>query len=351
MSRSFQGFPWRLAVALFAACYLLADLYAFHGPLHRLLTAGPGQGGGVAAEVDGRPITRQELAEAMRELLWKRNEAWAGLGAEARQQTRRLALENLVNDRVLRACRSQSSLETEVSKAAVRLEAERMQRQFADAAEFPSRLAAQDLTPKTLQARIQDAQLDEAWIAQQIQPRLKEIASQAVHAWYDEFKEALRIPQAHHAAHIFLTRHDKAKPDRAAEIREIQRQLLAKEKTFAQLAKEYSEDDRGKALGGDLGWFTQERMPADFIAAVEKLKVGQFSEPVQTQLGWHLIIVLERHASRLPTFAEVKEEITALLTRERREEAVKSLLAELRSRSPQPVVYHAEVIDQAEPAS
>jgi peptidyl-prolyl cis-trans isomerase C len=235
-------------------------------------------------------------------------------------------------------------------KDAVKRESERMQRQFADAAEFPKRLAAQQLTPKSLEARINDAQLDEAWIEAEIQTRFKVVTPQDLRAWYDEFKETLRIPQAHHAAHIFLTRHDPAKPDRSAEIREIQRQLLAKEKIFAQLAKEHSEDDRSKNLGGDLGWFTQQRMPADFIAAVETLKVGQLSKPVPTQLGWHLIIVLERHASRLPALAEVTPEITALLTSKRRDAALKSLLAELRNRSPQPVVYHAEVIDHAAPA-
>ncbi len=338
MSRSFQPFPWRLAVACVAVCYLLADLYAFKGPLHTMLIQG--QGGGVAAEVDGLPITQQELQAAMREQLWKHNAAWASLSPEDRKQTRWQALENLVNDRLLRASRSKSP-DTGLSKDAVKRESERMQRQFADAAEFPKRLAAQQLTPKSLEARINDAQLDEAWIEAEIQTRFKVVTPQDLRAWYDEFKETLRIPQAHHAAHIFLTRHDPAKPDRSAEIREIQRQLLAKEKTFAQLAKEHSEDDRSKNLGGDLGWFTQQRMPADFIAAVETLKVGQLSKPVQTQLGWHLILVLERQASRLPALVEVTPEITALLTTKRRDAALKSLLTELRNRSPQPVVYHA----------
>ncbi|OYW75941.1 MAG: hypothetical protein B7Z37_11110 [Verrucomicrobia bacterium 12-59-8] len=349
MSRLFQGFPWRLAVAFLAVCYLLADLYAFNGPLHKALTAGRELGGVAAAEVCGIPITRLELEEAMREHLWKRHEAWASLGAEARKKTRWLALENLVNDRLVRACRLMGGVFTVPTRAAARRESERMQRQFADAAEFPRRLAAQQLTPQSLQARIYDAQLDEAWIAEKIQPRLNETPKQDVRAWYDEFKETMRIPQAWHAAHIFLTRHDKTKPDRKAEIHEIQRQLLAKEKTFAQLVKDYSDDARSKSLGGDLGWFTQERMPADFIAAVQKLKIGQFSEPVQTQLGWHLIIVLERHASRVPALVEVKEEITALIASTRREEAVKSLLAELREGSPPSVLYHAEVIDHTEP--
>ncbi|WP_461528148.1 peptidylprolyl isomerase [Prosthecobacter sp.] len=348
MSYSFQAFPWRLAVACMAVCYLLADLYAFKGPLHAMVKQS--QGGGVAAEVDGLPITRQELEAAMREQLWKRNAAWASLGPEARKQTRWQALENRVNDRLLRACRSKSGSDTGLSKDAVKRESERMQRQFADAAEFPNRLAAQNLTPKSLEARINDAQQDEAWMEAELQTRFKAVTPQDLRAWYAEFKETLRIPQAHHAAHIFLTRHDPAKPDRSAEIREIQRQLLAKEKTFAQLAKEHSEDDRSKNLGGDIGWFTQQRMPADFIAAVEMLKVGQLGEPVQTQLGWHLIIVLERHVSRLPTLAEATPEITALLTSKRREAALKTILAELRERSPQSVVYHAEVIDHAAPA-
>lgn len=347
MSRSSQAFPWRLAIAFLALCYLLADLFALKGPLHKMVMQS--QGGGVAAEVDGLPITRQELETAMREHLWKRNAAWASLSSDARQQTRSQALENLVNDRLLRACRSKSRRNVDLSKTSVKRESERMKRQFADADEFPKRLAAQQLSPKSLEARINDAQQDEAWMEAEIQTRFKAVTPQDLRAWYAEFKETLRIPQAHHAAHIFLTRHDPAKPDRSAEIREIQRQLLAKQKTFAQLAKEHSEDDRSKNLGGDLGWFTQQRMPADFIAAVEKLKVGQLSEPVQTQLGWHLLIVLERHASRLPALAEVTPEITALLTTKRREVALKVILTELRDRSPRPVVYHAEVIDRAEP--
>lgn len=347
MSRSSQAFPWRLAIAFLAVCYLLADLFALKGPMHKMVMQS--QGGGVAAEVDGLPITRRELETAMREHLWKRNAAWASLSSEARQQTRSQALEYLVNDRLLRASRSKSGRNKDLSKDAVKRESERMLRQFADAAEFPKRLAAQHLTPKSLEARIIDAQLDEAWMEAELQSRFKAVTPQDLRAWYAEFKETLRIPQAHHAAHIFLTRHDSAKPDRSAEIREIQRQLLAKEKTFAQLVKEHSEDDRSKNLGGDLGWFTQQRMSADFIAAVEKLKVGQLSEPVQTQLGWHLIIVLERHASHLPALAEVTPEITTLLTTKRREVALKTILTELRERSPQPVVYHAEVIDRAEP--
>lgn len=353
-----HGFPWRFALYFVAACYLFTDLYACKGPLHARLMAGrgsssEGEGGGFAAEVYGRPITRLELEEAMRDQLWRRHESWAALGAEARRQTRWLALETLVNDRILRSFRIMNGIHQVPPKTAARHEAEMMRRQFADAAAYPQRLAAQQQTPASLEAAIYDAQLDEQWIAERIAHRLAEVTAQDMRAWYDEFGESLRIPQAHHAAHIFLTRHDKTKPDREAEIHEIHRRLVAKEQTFAALAAAHSDDDRTKPVGGDLGWFTRVRMPADFIAAVEKLPVGQFSEPVLTQLGWHLIIVMDRQESRLPAFDEAREEIAALLTSQRREEAVQSLLAELRERAQRPtkfVFYHPQIIDQAEPA-
>jgi len=297
------------------------------------------------AEVQGLPITRLELEEALRSDLWKSQTVWASLDAGARKQTRRRVLETLVNDRLIKVARSHDTSAT----MNVRRESDMMRRQFADAAEYPQRLAAQRQTQQSLDIAIRDAQLDEQWIARQVTRRLAEVPDKHVRAWYDEFKESLRIPQAHHAAHIFLTRHDQSKPDREPEIREIYRQLMAKEKTFAALAAKHSDDDRSKAVGGDLGWFTRERMPADFIAAVEKLKIGQFSDPLPTKLGWHLIIVMERRASLLPTFEEVNAEIVARLTSQRREEAVHSLTAEIRQTAGKSLIYHSPVIDRAEP--
>lgn len=358
MPSSIHGFSWRFAVYFIAACYLLADLYACKGPLHVRLMAGrgsspQGKGGGHAAEVYGRPVTRLELEEAMREHLWKRNEAWSSLGSEARKQTRWLVLENLVNDRILRSFRIMNGIDKVPPASEAKREADFMRRQFANDAEFPPRLTAQQQTEQSLDASIRDAQLDETWIREKIAHRMAEVTQTDARSWYDEFKETLRIPQAHHAAHLFLTRHDKTKPDREAEIREIHHRLMADEKSFAALVAEHSEDERTKKIGGDLGWFTRARMPADFMAAVEALAPGRFSQPVLTKLGWHILLVKERRESRLPAFEECREEIFAMLTSQRREEAVRSLIAELRDRSQRPtkfVFYHPEIIDRAEPA-
>ena len=61
-------------------------------------------------------------------------------------------------------------------------------------------------------------------------------------------------------------------------------------KDFAEAAKEYSKCPSGQA-GGDLGFFPRGVMVKPFEDAAFSLKQGELSEPVQTQFGWHLILI------------------------------------------------------------
>ena len=63
--------------------------------------------------------------------------------------------------------------------------------------------------------------------------------------------------------------------------------------SFAELARLYSQDGTA-AKGGELGWIYPGDTVPDFERAMDALKLGELSEPVQSPFGWHLLEVLER---------------------------------------------------------
>ena len=82
---------------------------------------------------------------------------------------------------------------------------------------------------------------------------------------------------------------------------------------FATLAKSDSDDTGSKAQGGELGEVLPGQTVPEFEAAVQKLPIGQISEPVHTQYGYHIIEVESR--GTLP-LAQAKADITQELTNE-----------------------------------
>ncbi len=81
---------------------------------------------------------------------------------------------------------------------------------------------------------------------------------------------------------------------------------------FAELAKEKSTGPSGPN-GGELGWFGLGMMVEPFEVAVLGLEVGEISAPVQTQFGWHVLILNDKRDIPPPALETVIGEITQTL--------------------------------------
>lgn len=99
---------------------------------------------------------------------------------------------------------------------------------------------------------------------------------------------------------------------------------LAEGADFAQLAQESSIGPSGPN-GGELGWFTAGMMVPSFEEAVFALSVGEVSPPVETQFGWHVIVLNDTREQVPPTLDEVRQELEDGLRRARMEQEVQNL--------------------------
>jgi peptidyl-prolyl cis-trans isomerase C len=126
-------------------------------------------------------------------------------------------------------------------------------------------------------------------------------------AEYDKFK-AQAGDKEYHARHILVDKEEDAKA------------IIDKLKSgtkFEDLAKQ-SKDPGSAANGGDLDWAPPTAFVKPFSDAMIALKPGQFTEtPVKTQFGYHVIKLEDSRAAKVPTFEEVKPQITESLQQQK----------------------------------
>jgi len=121
-------------------------------------------------------------------------------------------------------------------------------------------------------------------------------------------------------AHIFVSVPKDAKPEDMASFKTKIDEAYAKLKSgskFEDMAKEYSDDKGSAAKGGVLPGFGVNRMVPEFIEAIGKLKnPNDYSEPVQTVYGWHIIKLVEK--TPIKSFDEEKAQLKSRIIKDSR---------------------------------
>jgi len=133
---------------------------------------------------------------------------------------------------------------------------------------------------------------------------------------YEDKEQQYATPEQVRASHILLKTQGK---DDAA-VKKQAEDLLAKAKSgadFGKLASQYSEDDSSKVKAGDLDFFSKGQMVPEFDKAAFSLKVGEISDLVKSQYGYHIIKVTDKKAATKKTLDEVRAQIEDELKWER----------------------------------
>lgn len=137
----------------------------------------------------------------------------------------------------------------------------------------------------------------------------------AIQAEYDKLYGG-EAQQEYHARHILVENEEEATQVIAE---------LDEGGDFVKLAEARSDGPTGPD-GGDLGWFQAEQMVEPFAEAVQRLEPGQYTKtPVQTQFGWHVILLEGTREATPPSLEELRPQLANLVAQQRIEQRLEEL--------------------------
>lgn len=270
------------------------------------------------AVVNGRTISKDDLSTRLKifELFFKQ--------PMDAQESKKQVLDQMVRDRLVRDAAGQANVT--VTDEQVENEMSRffgaLDRQYVTRDEVNKQLEKLGLTNDQIAAFLKEFLIGQ----RMVEAKKGEVKTteEELHAYYDEKKETLYNykEDVTRAAHVLVPLDQEAKA----------KEIAAKAKAggdFAELARLYSVDPASAALGGDLGYFTRDGMVKEFADAAYGIDPGRTSDPVQTQFGWHIILVLDKQGPGLLPFEKAHDDVMNRVLVDKQERVYEQWLSDL----------------------
>lgn len=203
---------------------------------------------------------------------------------------------------------------TVVTDQQVDREVAAMEASYPDAAAFEQVLAKQQITRESLRHQLRKNLSIEKLLQEEIAPGIR-ISEEALRAHYDQNLDAMKVPESRKVRHILMRIPvvTGSKDEVKARLLGLRQQVIDGA-DFAALAKEYSEDTLTRERGGNLPWIAITGKANIFEQTVGDLKnLGDVSDVIETEMGLHLVQLVDREPPRVRTFEEVRGEIRELL--------------------------------------
>ncbi len=222
-----------------------------------------------------------------------------------------------------------------ISKVEVDNELKLLREQFRDEKTWRAALRASGFSVRSLRWNIVDDLRAREWIEQQMISQ-SDATEDECRNFYDTHPQNFMQRARFRASHLFLAASPETPPE-VVESKEKVIEALADRirhgEKLGELAAAASEDEATKTRDGDLGFFSESRMPPDFFSAIVKMRVGQISQPIRTRLGFHIVQLTDFKPARQMNFEEVQPEIRLAIKNEKRRAALQSLTADLLRRA------------------
>ncbi len=294
----------------------------------------------VALRVNGDPVYTAALRIALQNLTAQ--QVQAGGEAADQEQLTRYAMQQVVDRKLL----AQEAARREIIADAKKIE-QTMQQIISQAGgreALDASLGQLGMTYEQLTAEVTETQIVQDLVVSKLQPAITVTDSQ-VQEFYSSNPDQFKVPPQVRARHILLKVNagdtDEQREQARTGAEQAHKRALAGE-DFAALAKELSQCPSA-SKGGDLGFFTAQRMVKPFSDAAFALDPGEISGVVSTQFGYHVIKAEEQRQASTRPLTEVRKQIHQNLVNQGTGGAVEQLLVKLRA--------EAEIVPVSRPAT
>jgi len=238
-----------------------------------------------------------------------------------RSQIKKQVLENLIARELLYQESQKKGIKVDQQEIDAQLTG--LKARFPNEAEFKNALSRNNLTEADLRSQFERDLAIKKLLDGQIGDKIA-VSEKETRAYYDSNLETFKKPEQVRASHILIKVDPGADEAKKAEARKKIESLqtkLKKGEDFGALAKEYSEGPSGPK-GGDLGFFGRGQMVKPFEETAFAMKPGQVSDMVETNFGYHLIMVSDRTPEGTIPYEEVKDRLQQFLKQQKVQEAI-----------------------------
>jgi len=282
-----------------------------------------------AATVNGKPISKSQYERELS--IFQKQAAQRGRPLSDADLTtvKHRILENLIEAEVLY---QQSQKEkVKVDDQAVNEQIETIKKRFPDEATYKKALEGMGVSEKEIRAQIQRGLAINQLIDTNIRQKVT-VTEEESNKFYNNNPNLFKQPEQIKASHILIKvapGTEESKKNQARKKIEAVQKKVRQGEDFGLLAKANSEGPTAQR-SGDLGYFSRGQMVKPFEDAAFALNVGEVSEIVETQFGYHLIKVTDKKPARTIPYQEVQQKLEQHLKNEKEKTEIQRYIENLK---------------------
>jgi len=250
------------------------------------------------------------------------------------QEVFRKVLDRIIEEKLIEQEAKKSGIKVTSKEIDVAVE-EVKQKHKINQEELEKALAAEGLTLEVFKKDLEKRILRSKFVSSAVKLEQK-AGEKELKEFFQKNVNQYRVNESYRPAHILFFISQDATPEQIRGIRKKSQKVLEKIKEgadFAKMAIEYSEDTSSRKEGGDLGYFKKGELLPTLEREAMKLQVGEVSDLIRTEVGFHILKLLDRKGGEPPPFEEIKEKVQADYYEKELEKAYQQFLSKLKEKS------------------